>query len=43
MKEKKVDRIVTEIGMIKDDAKMYEAVCILKKKPSENSYVHDKH
>ena len=43
MKEKEVDRIVTEIDTIKDDAKMYEAVCILNKKPPENSYVHDKH
>ena len=38
MKEKEVDRIVTEIDTIKDDA-----VRILNKKPPENSYVHDKH
>ena len=41
-KEREVDKIVEEIDSVKDDARMYQAVRFLNKKPPENTFVHDK-
>ena len=39
--EKEVDEIVANIDNAKDDARMYQAVKYLHRKPPENSFVHD--
>ena len=41
-KEDEVDKLVNEIDEIQDDARMYQAVQYLNKKPKENTFVHDK-
>ena len=41
-REREVDNIVSNIDSVQDDARMFQAVRYLNRKPPENTFIHDK-